>query len=142
MCVGWVGPFPSWTGNVIASFPAMVGRVRFCRRQTLKLHARFPLHRYAAPELTKAQELIDKSPQMPDDVVWHFIGHLQSKKAKALVAGVPNLEVVETLDTTKLADKLQVTITRFVGEAGKRSGGSNIKKKKVQIANTVKIAYI
>lgn len=57
---------------------------------------------------TQAQELIDKSPQMPDDVVWHFIGHLQSNKAKALVAGVPHLAVLETLDTTKLANKLQV----------------------------------
>ncbi|CAM9745494.1 unnamed protein product [Scytosiphon promiscuus] len=54
-----------------------------------------------------AQELIDKSPQMPDDVVWHFIGHLQSNKAKGLVAGVPNLAVLETLDTVKLANKLQ-----------------------------------
>lgn len=53
--------------------------------------------------------MIDKSPQMPDDVVWHFIGHLQSNKAKALVAGVPNLAVLETLDTVKLANKLQVT---------------------------------
>lgn len=44
---------------------------------------------------------------MPDDVVWHFIGHLQSNKAKALVAGVPNLAVLETLDTVKLANKLQ-----------------------------------
>ncbi|CAN0528591.1 unnamed protein product, partial [Scytosiphon promiscuus] len=57
---------------------------------------------------SQAQELIDKSPQMPDDVVWHFIGHLQSNKAKALVAGVPNLAVLETLDTVKLANKLQV----------------------------------
>lgn len=56
----------------------------------------------------QAQELIEKSPQMPDDVVWHFIGHLQSNKAKGLVAGVPNLDVLETLDTSKLADKLQV----------------------------------
>ncbi|CAM9972231.1 unnamed protein product, partial [Laminaria digitata] len=56
---------------------------------------------------SQAQELIDKSPQMPDDVVWHFIGHLQSNKAKTLVAGVPNLAVLETLDTVKLANKLQ-----------------------------------
>lgn len=45
---------------------------------------------------------------MPDDVVWHFIGHLQSNKAKPLLAGVPNLAVLETLDTVKLANKLQV----------------------------------
>lgn len=59
--------------------------------------------------------MIDKSPQMPDDVVWHFIGHLQSNKAKALVAGVPNLAVLETLDTVKLANKLQVTTGMWRG---------------------------
>lgn len=70
---------------------------------------RAPLVHYSG---LQAQELIDKSPQMPDDVVWHFIGHLQSNKAKSLVAGVPNLEVLETLDTNKLADKLQVKSPR------------------------------
>ena len=53
------------------------------------------------------QELLDKAPQMPADVSWHFIGHLQTNKAKALVAGVPNLACVETVDSAKLADKLQ-----------------------------------
>ena len=53
-----------------------------------------------------AQELIEKAPQMPDDVRWHFIGHLQSNKARGLVAGVPNLTCVETLDSKKLANKL------------------------------------
>ena len=53
------------------------------------------------------QELVDKAPQMPADVSWRFIGKLQSNKAKALVQGVPSLAVVETVDTVKLADKLQ-----------------------------------
>lgn len=53
---------------------------------------------------------------MPEDVIWHFIGHLQSNKAKALITGVPNLQVLETLDTTKLADKLQVN-KRFAIES-------------------------
>lgn len=64
--------------------------------------------RYIIWHERQAQELIEKSPQMPHDAVFHFIGHLQSNKAKALIAGVPNLEVLETLDTPKLADKLQV----------------------------------
>jgi uncharacterized pyridoxal phosphate-containing UPF0001 family protein len=37
------------------------------------------------------QELIDKAPEMPDDVEWHFIGNLQSKKANSLIAKVNNL---------------------------------------------------
>lgn len=32
------------------------------------------------------QELIDKAPQLPQDIKWHFIGHLQSNKAKALIS--------------------------------------------------------
>jgi len=53
------------------------------------------------------QELVGKAPEMPDDVSWRFIGNLQSNKAKVLVHGVPSLAVVETLDSTKLADRLQ-----------------------------------
>lgn len=31
------------------------------------------------------QEFIDKAPQLPQDIIWHFIGHLQSNKAKSLL---------------------------------------------------------
>ena len=53
-----------------------------------------------------AQELVEKAPQLPGDVQWHFIGHLQSNKAKALLEKVPNLVCVETVDTPKLASRL------------------------------------
>ena len=53
------------------------------------------------------QEIVGKAPQVPADVEWHFIGNLQSNKAKELVHGVPTLAVIETLDSAKLADKLQ-----------------------------------
>jgi len=39
-------------------------------------------------------------------VRWHFIGGLQSNKCKALVAGVPGLWVVESVDSAKLATLL------------------------------------
>jgi PLP dependent protein len=51
------------------------------------------------------QELVGKAPLMPEDVEWHFIGHLQKNKAKMLVGGVPNL-LVETVDTIKVANAL------------------------------------
>jgi len=51
-------------------------------------------------------ELVDKAPKLPKDIRWHFIGKLQSNKCKKLVAGVPNLAVVETVDSVKLATKL------------------------------------
>lgn len=52
-----------------------------------------------------AQELAEKAPQLPADVRWHFIGHLQTNKAK-LVANVPGLYMVETIDSAKLASAL------------------------------------
>ena len=52
------------------------------------------------------QELVEKSPLLPKDISWHFIGHLQSSKASKLIKDVPNLEMLETLDTSKLASKL------------------------------------
>ncbi|KAH9055198.1 hypothetical protein EDB87DRAFT_1642727 [Lactarius vividus] len=51
------------------------------------------------------QELIDKAAALPRDVRWHFIGTVQSNKAKAL-AGVENLYAVQTLASTKVADAL------------------------------------
>jgi uncharacterized pyridoxal phosphate-containing UPF0001 family protein len=50
----------------------------------------------------RPQELLEKQPQMPQDTAWHFIGHLQSNKAKLLVKSVPNLVMLETVDTSKV----------------------------------------
>lgn len=52
------------------------------------------------------QEIVEKSPELPNDIQWHFIGHLQSNKVKALLEGVPSLSCLETLDSEKLANKL------------------------------------
>jgi len=56
------------------------------------------------------QELVEKAPALPADIEWHFIGKLQSNKCKMLVQGVPNLRVLETLDSEKLANKLQTAV--------------------------------
>jgi pyridoxal phosphate enzyme (YggS family) len=53
------------------------------------------------------QELTEKAPQLPNDIKWHFIGHLQSSKSNKLVRDVPNLYMLETIDSEKLANKLQ-----------------------------------
>lgn len=52
------------------------------------------------------QEVVAKAPALPDDVRWHFIGHLQSNKVKELLS-VPNLACVHTVDSLKLANELQ-----------------------------------
>lgn len=44
------------------------------------------------------------------DIEWHFIGHLQSNKAKQLVEGCKGLATVETVDSDKLAAKLSAAV--------------------------------
>jgi pyridoxal phosphate enzyme (YggS family) len=51
-------------------------------------------------------ELIEKAPQLPADIEWVMIGHLQSNKIKSLIEGVPNLACFEALDSEKTATAL------------------------------------
>lgn len=50
------------------------------------------------------QELVEKQPQLPADVQWHFIGHLQSNKVKYMAAFV---SVIHTVDSLKLLQEIQ-----------------------------------
>ncbi|KAL3621450.1 hypothetical protein CASFOL_036362 [Castilleja foliolosa] len=47
------------------------------------------------------QEFIEKAPQLPCDIEWHFVGHLQSNKVKSLLAAVSNQAMVEDVDNEK-----------------------------------------
>lgn len=51
----------------------------------------------------KAQELTVKQNQLPGDVEWHMIGHLQRNKAKFLT---PFVGMVQSLDSLRLAREL------------------------------------
>ncbi|CAK9193769.1 unnamed protein product [Sphagnum troendelagicum] len=57
------------------------------------------------------QEFLEKAPQLPADIQWHFVGHLQSNKAKVLVSGVPNLYMVEGVDSLKVANHLDRAVS-------------------------------
>ncbi|TFK71509.1 hypothetical protein BDN72DRAFT_437240 [Pluteus cervinus] len=51
------------------------------------------------------QELVDKANELPREIRWHFIGTLQSNKAKILAA-IPNLYAIQTLTSIKAATAL------------------------------------
>jgi len=62
------------------------------------------------------QELLEKSPQLPSDIKWHFIGPLQSNKAANLVKSIyPKLYCIETVSTMKLANKLNRAMEEVTG---------------------------
>jgi len=48
---------------------------------------------------SRAQELLQKVGQMPGDVKWHFIGHLQTNKVRAIV---PYVAMIHSIDSEKL----------------------------------------
>lgn len=51
----------------------------------------------------KVQELIDKIPQMPSDVRWHMIGHLQRNKVKYIIDKV---SMIHSVDSLRLAEEI------------------------------------
>lgn len=52
----------------------------------------------------KVQELCDKIPQMPEDVRWHMIGHLQRNKVKYIVGKVA---LIHSVDSLRLAEEIE-----------------------------------
>ena len=47
----------------------------------------------------KVQELIEKSANLPDDIQWHMIGHLQTNKVKYIA---PFVSLIHSVDSKKL----------------------------------------
>jgi pyridoxal phosphate enzyme (YggS family) len=64
------------------------------------------------------QEIVAKQPLMPTDVMWHFIGHLQTNKVKYIT---PFIHTIQSVDSEKLlaeinkqAQKCNRVITVFL----------------------------
>lgn len=55
---------------------------------------------------SRVQELLEKAPQLPDDISWHFIGHLQTNKVKQLIGHVDLIESVDSVRLLELIDSL------------------------------------
>lgn len=51
----------------------------------------------------KVQEMVDKQPQLPTDVEWHLIGHLQTNKVKYMA---PFVSLIHSVDSLKLLQEI------------------------------------
>ena len=58
----------------------------------------------------RAQELVAKAPQLPDDIRWHFIGHLQKNKVRAIM---PHVSVIESVDSVQLLQLIEKEAARI-----------------------------
>ena len=61
-----------------------------------------------------AQELVAKAPLMPDDVQWHFIGHLQRNKVRQIMPIVSLIHSVDSIRLLSTIDKEAARIGRSV----------------------------
>ena len=64
----------------------------------------------------KVQELVEKYPQLPKDIQWHLIGHLQTNKVKYIAEFI---DTIQSVDSEKLLNEINK-------EVGKHSRKINI----------------
>ena len=60
------------------------------------------------------QELVDKQSNLPNDIRWHFIGHLQSNKVKYIAPFVHLIHGVDSLKLLKEIDKQAAKNNRII----------------------------
>lgn len=60
------------------------------------------------------QELVDKQPQLPSDIEWHFIGHLQSNKVKYIAPFVHCIHGVDSFKLLKEISKQAIKHSRTI----------------------------
>lgn len=53
---------------------------------------------------SRMQELNDKQNILPKDIQWHFIGHLQTNKVKAII---PYIYMIQSVDSLKLLQEIE-----------------------------------
>ena len=51
----------------------------------------------------KVQEILEKHEKLPEDIRWHFIGHLQTNKVKYIV---PFISLIHSVDSLKLLKEI------------------------------------
>lgn len=59
---------------------------------------------------SRVQELLGKVTQLPSDVRWHFIGHLQTNKVKMIVGKVAMIESIDTEKLLMLVDRVSAEL--------------------------------
>ena len=53
----------------------------------------------------RAQELAAKAPQLPTDIEWHFIGHLQKNKVRMIMPWVSTIQSIDSTQLLQLVNK-------------------------------------
>ena len=60
------------------------------------------------------QELVDKQASLPEDIRWHFIGHLQSNKVKYIAAFVHLIHGIDSIKLLQEVNKQAIKANRVI----------------------------
>jgi PLP dependent protein len=89
--------------NLLAGIPPAVQLIAVSKHQSPEtiLEAYHAGHRIFGEN--KAQELTAKAPVLPQDIVWHFIGHLQTNKIRQIL---PYTSMIHSVDSLRLLEAI------------------------------------
>lgn len=59
---------------------------------------------------SRVQELCAKQAVLPDDIRWHFIGHLQTNKVRQII---PFVHLIQSVDSERLLDVIEAEAARI-----------------------------
>ncbi len=62
----------------------------------------------------RAQELAAKAPQLPTDIEWHFIGHLQKNKVRMIMPWASTIQSIDSEELLQLVNKEAARIDRHI----------------------------
>lgn len=103
--------------NILATrrhLPPQVKLLAVSKTQAVELIA----EAYAAGQRlfgeNKALELATKASQLPSDIEWHFIGHLQTNKVRTIASFVHTIQSVESLKLLSVIDQEALRVNRVI----------------------------
>lgn len=62
----------------------------------------------------RAQELAAKAPQLPADIEWQFIGHLQKNKVRMIMPWASTIQSIDSVELLQLVNKEAARINRNI----------------------------
>ena len=78
----------------------IIAATKYADAEGVKIISRLGISHFGE---NRADELISKKKYIEKDAVWHFIGHLQSRKARDVV---PAVEYIHSIDSIKILEKV------------------------------------
>ncbi len=94
-----MNPVVSNINDLLKSLPSGITLVAVTKTVPVDIISEVYQSGYKVFGENKVQELISKSPELPEDIEWHMIGHLQSNKVKYIA---PFIEMIHSVDSLKI----------------------------------------